>query len=580
MRQYGVYCETAGVFLILMNNSTIAPLSPALLLKLGQAYRSMLELDLILFSVLKAIQGSVNGGGVSVWLLNEAETELECTHTVGWQAAEMLGVVMKARKFVRAYRTVTAQKINFDDLPHTEWLDAKAQLTYFSLGAGKIIAAPLVARDKLMGVLIVISTAGKSAITRAHRELIRPLAIHIAVAIQNTQLYERQHQINERQKLLNHISQHLHQTLDLDKLIPNIFAEVNKAIKAEAQSIWLVDEEAGVIKCSFATGPESETLRGFAVSLATASIVGTSVSRKKSIIIKDAQKDRRRARSADEWTGFVTRSLMTVPLVLKDKSIGAIQAVNKRGGKLFNQEDLDLFRAIADSAALAVNNAQLVAELQNSYDLTLDALSAALDLRDRETEGHSRRVVEYTARLAVQIGLSTQAIKYIRRGALIHDIGKIGVPDAVLHKPGMLDAEEIKIIQRHPEAGYKMLAGIPYLREEIQIVLGHQEKWDGTGYPFGLRGEEITLGARLFAVADTFDALTSDRPYRQGRPYEIARKLIEEESGKQFDPQAVAAFIAVPAEEWTQIRARVMEEIDQRRNITKKVIEENIKPED
>jgi putative nucleotidyltransferase with HDIG domain len=260
---------------------------------------------------------------------------------------------------------------------------------------------------------------------------------------------------------------------------------------------------------------------------------------------------------------------MTVPLVLKDKSIGAIQAVNKRGGRLFTQEDLDLFRAIADHAALAVNNAQLVAELQNSYDLTLDALSAALDLRDRETEGHSRRVVEYTARLAEQMGLDKEAIKSIRRGALIHDIGKIGVPDAVLHKPGTLDEEERKIIKRHPQAGYDMLVGIPYLREEIKIVICHQEKWDGTGYPFGLRGEEIALGARLFAIADAFDALTSDRPYRQGQSYEIARKLIEGESGKQFDPQAVAAFMAISPEEWTQIRARVMEEIARRRDKTK-----------
>jgi len=338
-----------------------------------------------------------------------------------------------------------------------------------------------------------------------------------------------------------------------------------------------VDEEAGLLKCHYATGPESEMLKGFAVSLTAQSVVGASVSKKRSIIIKDAQKDRRRARSADEWTGFVTRSLMTVPLVLKGKSIGAIQAVNKRGGRLFNQEDLDLFRAIADSAALAVNNAQLLAELQNSYDLTLDALSAALDLRDRETEGHSRRVVEYTARLAEQIGLGKDFIKNIRRGALIHDVGKIGVPDAVLHKPGPLNDEETKIIQRHPEAGFKMLSGIPYLREEIQIVLGHQEKWNGTGYPYGLHGEEIPLGARLFMIADTFDALTSDRPYRQGRPYEAARQIIEDESGKQFDPQAVAAFLAVPGEEWAQIRAQVMAEIEKRRN---KIQEINIKLED
>ncbi|MEP6896575.1 MAG: HD domain-containing phosphohydrolase, partial [Chloroflexota bacterium] len=431
-----------------------------------------------------------------------------------------------------------------------------------------------------MGVLIVLNKIGKPKFTRADRDLIHHAAIDIAVAIQNTQLYERQNQIQQRQRLLNSISQHLHQTINLDELIPRIFTEVNKAIKAEAQSIWLVDEEKGIIKCRYATGPESEMLKGFAVSLSAKSVVGTSVSRKRSIIIKDAQKDRRRARSADEWTGFVTRSLMTVPLVLEDKAIGAIQAVNKRGGQLFIQEDLDLFRAIADSAALAVNNAQLVAELQNSYDLTLDALSAALDLRDRETEGHSRRVVEYTTRLARQIGLEKETIQNIRRGALIHDIGKIGVPDAVLHKPGSLNEEETLIIRRHPEAGYKMLADIPYLRDEIQIVLCHQEKWDGTGYPYGLRGEDIPLGARLFMIADTFDALTSDRPYRMGRPYEGARQIIAEESGKQFDPKAVEAFLAVAPEEWLQIRAQVMAEIEKRRNLKNENTAQTIKLED
>jgi HD-GYP domain-containing protein (c-di-GMP phosphodiesterase class II) len=542
-----------------------------MLLKLGQVYRSMPELDLTLFSIIKGIQGSIPCENISIWLLNEQRMELECTHTVGSLAAEMLGDVMHAQKFTKAHRTASTQKTDFENIPHAEWLDAKTHLSHFNLDPGQLIISPLVARDELMGVLIVVNKAGNSPFPRADRDLIHTLAVDIAVAIQNTQLYERQNKGYERQNLLNQISRHLHQTLDLDELIPRIFSEVNKAIKAEAQSIWLVDEEKGILKCRYATGPESEMLKGFAVSLTAKSIVGASVSRKKSIIIRDAQKDRRRARSADEWTGFVTRSLMTVPLVLKDKSIGAIQAVNKRGGHLFDQEDLDLFRAIADSAALAVNNAQLVAELQNSYDLTLEALSAALDLRDRETEGHSRRVVEYTTRLAEQIGLDKKTIKDIRRGALIHDIGKIGVPDAVLLKPGGLSDEERKIIERHPQAGYNMLVGIPYLQQEIRIVLGHQEKWDGTGYPFGLRGEEIPLGARLFAIADTFDALTSDRPYRQGRPYEVARKLIEEEAGKQFDPQAVAAFTAVPPEEWAQIRARVMEEIAKRLEYKKQV---------
>lgn len=539
-------------------------LSPSLLLKLGQAYQSMSELDLTLFSIIKGIQVGIQCKNISIWLLDETETELECSHTVGAHAADLLGDIMPAKKFIKAYQMAVSNNKGFDEIPLIKWMGKKTFLFKFDLNQKQMIAAPLVARDQLIGIMIVVNKLGNPAFSHADREMIHTVAVDIAVAIQNTKLYEQHTKMEQRQNLLNHIRQHLHQTLDLDKLIPRVFEDVNKAIHAEAQSIWLVDRSKGIIKCRFATGPESEILIGFAVSLSAKSIVGTSVSRKKSIIIKDAQNDPRRARSADDWTGFVTRSLMTVPLVCEGKSIGAIQAVNKRGGRLFDQEDLDLFRAIADSAALAVSNAQLVADLQLSYDQTLEALSAALDLRDRETEGHSRRVVEYTARLAEQIGLENKSIKDIRRGALIHDIGKIGVPDAILLKPAALDENERKIIERHPQAGYDMLVGISYLQEEIQIVLCHQEKWDGSGYPRGLREEEIPIGARLFAIADTFDALTSDRPYRKGCSYDRAREIIEAESGKQFDPQAVAAFMAIPSEEWEQIREQAMEQIDAR----------------
>jgi HD-GYP domain-containing protein (c-di-GMP phosphodiesterase class II) len=294
--------------------------------------------------------------------------------------------------------------------------------------------------------------------------------------------------------------------------------------------------------------------------------VGTSVAERTSIILPDAQHDPRTYRPADEQSGYVTRSLLCVPLVLHGQAFGAIEAVNKRDGRLFGPDDLELLRSIANSASLAIENARLFAELSASYDSTLEALAAALDLRDRETEGHSRRVVAYTARLASAIGLEETAIREIRRGALIHDIGKIGVPDAVLLKPGALDPDERRVIEQHPREGYEMLMDIPYLTEEIEIVLAHQERWDGTGYPLGLRGEEIPLGARLFAVADTFDALTSDRPYRQARTMAEARAIISHEAGAQFDPAVVAAFLAVPIETWDHIRASVEAEVTARRH--------------
>jgi len=547
-----------------MNDSFASSIPLHLLLELGRAFSSMYELGPTLAKTLKEVRNAVYCETASLWLVNDAETEIKCTYATGTEAEKIKGHVSQTKKFLVAYRTASGRLAGADKSYLSKWLDAKEYLSAFDIKARTQIGIPLIARNKLLGELNMINKIG-SDFTADDYKLAATIADHMAGAIQNTLLFEQRNRTVENQNLLNQISSHLHQTLDLDELIPRIFMDVNKAINAEAQSIWLVNEKEGVIKCRFATGPSAERVIGISMPINAPSIVGTSISKQESIIIKDARTDPRHASSVDVATGFVTRSLMTVPMVLEDKSIGAIQAVNKRGGLRFNSDDLDLFRSIADSAALAVDNAQLVADLQTSYDLTLDALSAALDLRDRETEGHSRRVVEYTARIAEQIGLDKDAIKTIRRGALIHDIGKIGVPDSILHKPGDLNPEERKIMDRHPQVGHDMLCEIPYLEEEIQIVLCHQEKWDGTGYPRGLQGEEIALGARLFMIADTFDALLSDRPYRRGRPYEEARKVIEEEAGKQFDPKAVEAFVAIPPEEWTQIRARVTKQIERRR---------------
>jgi putative nucleotidyltransferase with HDIG domain len=548
-----------------MNTSAPAPSPLTLLLELGQAFHSTLELDPLLASILKKIQGAVRSQGGSLWLLNADRTELKCTHAIGPESEDVVQRVIPAGEFMMAYAASNGSAIRIDDI-HSDSGWSRQFAPILRIRTRSIIIAPLVARAEVLGVINVINKLGTSAFTPEDQELLVALAGHAAVAIQNAQLYEREQRNGQRQQLLDQISRYLQETIDIQVLIPRVFSEVNKAIQAEGQSIWLVNGETGNIDCRFATGPGADEVRKVSVPMGKG-ILGATVEKQEPLLIADAQNDARLFRGADAKTGFVTRTMMSVPMVRQGQSIGAIQAVNKRGGQLFTQDDLDLLRSIADSAALAIENARLFTDLQASYDSTLDALAAALDLRDRETEGHSRRVVEYTARLAKHIGLDKATITTIRRGALIHDIGKIGVPDAVLHKPAALDPQERKIIEKHPQAGYEMLVGIDYLKEEIQIVLAHQEKYDGTGYPLGLKGDAIPLGARLFAIADTFDALMSDRPYRKGRPYEVARQIMIEESGKQFDPRAVEAFCAVPAEEWAAIRARVMDEVTNRRAV-------------
>jgi putative two-component system response regulator len=183
------------------------------------------------------------------------------------------------------------------------------------------------------------------------------------------------------------------------------------------------------------------------------------------------------------------------------------------------------------------------ARLLQAYEATIEGWSHALDLRDRETEGHSRRVTELSLKLAEAMGMEDEAIGKMRRGALLHDMGKIGIPDAILHKPASLSEEEWTVMRKHPQFAYDMLNPIEYLHESLEIPFSHHEKWDGTGYPQGLRGEEIPLSARIFAVADVWDALTSDRPYRPAWTSEQALKYIQEQSGKHFDPRVVAHFL-------------------------------------
>ena len=200
---------------------------------------------------------------------------------------------------------------------------------------------------------------------------------------------------------------------------------------------------------------------------------------------------------------------------------------------------------------------QAMNDLERSYDITLEALGDALDLKDAETEGHSKRVTAFTIAIARAMGLSGERIRVIARGAFLHDIGKMAIPDAILRKPGALTPEEIAIMREHCFRGYQMLRKIPFLSEASEIVYAHQERYDGTGYPRGLRGNDIPLGARIFSVADTLDAMTSDRPYRAAQSVAAAREEIIHWSGRQFDPEVVRVFLQMPDTIWEDLRKEI-----------------------
>lgn len=245
-------------------------------------------------------------------------------------------------------------------------------------------------------------------------------------------------------------------------------------------------------------------------------------------------------------------SILCAPLKLKDELIGVIYVDNTAHTGIFQMDDLRLISSFADQAAVAIDNARLIDQLQESnqdleeaYQATLEGWVRALDLRDKETEGHTIRVTEITERLARRLGVDEDYLVHIKRGALLHDIGKMGIPDGVLLKPGALTPEERMLIEKHPMYAYEMLSPIKFLKPALDIPYCHHEKWDGSGYPRGLKGEEIPLAARIFAVADVWDALVSNRPYRKGLMPADVRKKIREQSGRHFDPHVVEAFFTL-----------------------------------
>lgn len=256
--------------------------------------------------------------------------------------------------------------------------------------------------------------------------------------------------------------------------------------------------------------------------------------------------------SAVEALKLGAADYLTKPIRVNHLSASVLRALDRRRLELESRSyQSDLEAAVREKTAEVERAYQEIGEV---YRLTLEALVTALDAREAETGHHSQRVVRYSLAIADRLDVQGVERENLARGALLHDIGKIGVPDHILLKPGPLDDEEWVQMRKHPEIGARILSDISFLAPAAEIVLMHQETWDGNGYPLGKAGEDIPLGARIFAVADTLDAIVSDRPYRRGRPLSYAREEIQRFSGTQFDPRVVEAFLQISDEEWVALR--------------------------
>ena len=341
----------------------------------------------------------------------------------------------------------------------------------------------------------------------------------------------------------------INSSLGLKQVLEEVMDSLIELVQAERGFLVLRGED-GELEVRIARGIDNVDLQDEAFSLSR-TIVQQVFSSGEPVLTTNAQEDPRFGMEASV-VSLQLRSILCVPMKQKDEIVGVMFVDNRAHTGIFKENDLELLSAFADQAGMAINNAQLFdnlqaanTELEIAYEATLEGWVRALDLRDKETEGHTRRVTVMTEELAREMGIPEEELVHIKRGALLHDIGKMGIPDGILLKPSGLTQKERELMMQHPELAFKMLNRIDFLKPAIDIPYCHHEKWDGSGYPQNLQGEEIPFAARIFAVVDVWDALTSERPYREPMEIDEVRKHIQDGAGSHFDPQVVKAFLEI-----------------------------------
>ena len=404
----------------------------------------------------------------------------------------------------------------------------------------------------LMNVVDSLSRSGNPIVSRALQDMTRVSQSLLALE-QN--ITEEMKLKQDRLQALMGIGSVINSSLGRKRVLEEVMDSLITLMRAERGFLILRDPRDGKLKPETSRGIDHISLNqeSFKVS---ETIVRRVADTGVPLLTTNAREDPRFG-GQQSIIALNLRSILCAPLKLKEQVIGVLYVENRVHTGMFQESDLGLMTAFADQAAVAINNANLFESLQSTnlqleaanielgiaYEATLRGWVRALDVRDKETEGHTQRVTVLTQRLAQQLGVDRQRLEHYTRGALLHDIGKMAISDEILRKKGPLTSEERAVMEKHPVYAYEMLSPIEFLRPAIDIPYRHHEKWDGTGYPHGLKGEAIPLAARIFCIIDVWDALTSDRPYREHLPHDKVRRMIKADSGKHFDPRVVEAFL-------------------------------------
>jgi PAS domain S-box-containing protein/putative nucleotidyltransferase with HDIG domain len=451
----------------------------------------------------------------------------------------LMGWIMNNKKSLR-FADMTIEKLPVDSRqerkPIRSWM-----------------GVPLINKGEVIGA-ISVQCFNADVYSESHQRLLESMAAQLAVALDNVRLIEQAKSQVERLAALHDIDTAINSSLDLRVIMNILLDQVIQRLQVDAAVVLLLDQHSRKLEFTAGRGFKTHDIEKYSIG------VGGNSSGQKALeqhlvqaLDEGANGEKPGYAEIMQKEGF--ESFYSVPLIAKGQLKGVLDVFH-RAPLNPAQDWFNFLETLAGQAAIAIDNTTLLEDLNNTninltqaYDTTLEGWSRALDMRDHETEGHTRRVAEITVKIARELGIPEHELIHIRRGALLHDIGKMGIPDKILLKPGSLDEQEWEIMRSHAKRAYDLLHPIEYLRPALEVPLHHHEKFDGTGYPDGLKGSEIPLPARIFAVVDVWDALTSDRPYRKAWTAKKSLNYVKDQSGKHFDPDVVKVFLEQIQEE-------------------------------
>ncbi len=508
------------------------------------------DLSRLLQVIVERAAGMVGAPSAIMYLCEPEYRQVRCA--VSYNApGEQAGTVLKYGDGAAGRVADTGQPLIIAD--YRNW-EGRAAIYEHEPPCTSILTVPMRWQGDVIGVLQIMDTTSIRSFTDEELRMVNLFANQAAMAVENARLFKETSQRAQEAAVIADVGRDISETLQLNVTLERIAAHAKELFRARTCAVYLPEPGTPRLRAIAALGPFAEEVKASTLTLGT-SVLGSIAQERRGEIVNNIGNDPR-AVLIPGTEDIPIEHLMGVPVLTRGELDGLIAVWRIGEGEEFAPADLNFLTSLAGQVGVAIQNARLFENLQRSnqeqskaYDTTLEGWARALEMRDKETLGHSRRVTDLTLRLARRLGIPEGELTHIRRGVLLHDIGKMGIPDLLLKKTGPLSEEEWVDMRKHPEYAYDLLHPIAYLRPALEIPYAHHENWDGTGYPRGLKGQEIPLSARIFTIVDVYDALLYDRPYRKAWPRHRVLEFLREQSGTKFDPEIAEAFLGLMQEQ-------------------------------